>query len=482
MLKFPFRDLPENERVLARRTCTLADAEWFAAASGDWNPIHVDEVAARRLIAGAIVVHGMATVLWALDAYCAAGGPPPSTLAAKFPGPVRVGETIETIVADATEDVVRLVVRRGGDVVVTLTLRLGGSRVAGDAKPGNPPRCHAEEHRFADLVGANGRTDIHGDLDALARRFPAAVERLGVLPVASIMTLSRIVGMKCPGLHSIFASIDLRLDAGAANGALAWKVEKMIPSALLRMQVDGGGLTGHFDAFVRPPPVVQPSMQTVAARVPARAFAGQRALVIGGSRGLGELTAKVVAAGGGDVVVTYATGRDDAERVAGEIRRWGGNAAVARLDVEDPAPAVSAIAPLTHAYYFAAPRIDRRKASAFDPLVYRALDLIFVEAFAGTALALARASPGLSIFYPSTVFLDDPPRDFAEYVAAKAAAEAVCAHLNRHAGMRVVSRRLPRVATDQTAALIPLSVAEALPLVVDFVGQMHSRAVSGSSS
>ena len=41
-------------------------------------------------------------------------------------------------------------------------------------------------------------------------------------------------------------------------------------------------------------------------------FANVRALVIGGSRGLGEITAKIIAAGGGDVWITYRRGKEDA--------------------------------------------------------------------------------------------------------------------------------------------------------------------------
>jgi len=42
-------------------------------------------------------------------------------------------------------------------------------------------------------------------------------------------------------------------------------------------------------------------------------------LVIGGSRGLGELTAKLLCSGGGCVHLTYSRGRNDARRVSAEI-------------------------------------------------------------------------------------------------------------------------------------------------------------------
>jgi acyl dehydratase len=46
---------------------TTADQLQFAQLSGDHNPMHMDDVAARRTPAGAPVVHGMHVVIWALD-------------------------------------------------------------------------------------------------------------------------------------------------------------------------------------------------------------------------------------------------------------------------------------------------------------------------------------------------------------------------------------------------------------------------------
>ena len=39
----------------------------FSKISGDYNPIHLDEVFARKSIPGQIVVHGVNTLLWALE-------------------------------------------------------------------------------------------------------------------------------------------------------------------------------------------------------------------------------------------------------------------------------------------------------------------------------------------------------------------------------------------------------------------------------
>src|SRR5687768_5604064 len=79
------------------RTFTPADVQAFAAVSGDWNPAHVDALAARRLIAGGPIVHGVHALLWALDA--TGPGPGLARIRCTFRQPVRVGEHASARVA-----------------------------------------------------------------------------------------------------------------------------------------------------------------------------------------------------------------------------------------------------------------------------------------------------------------------------------------------------------------------------------------------
>ena len=72
------------------------------------------------------------------------------------------------------------------------------------------------------------------------------------------------------------------------------------------------------------------------------ALAGRRALVTGGTRGIGRAIALAFAAAGADVTVTWAHAAEDAERMSAELRALGARHEVARADVADPA-AVSAL-------------------------------------------------------------------------------------------------------------------------------------------
>jgi len=109
-------------------------------------------------------------------------------------------------------------------------------------------------------------------------------------------------------------------------------------------------------------------MASIAPLVSKAEFHGVRALVIGGSRGLGEVAAKLVAAGGAHVTITYKSGKADADAVAAEIQKWGGRCEAMAYDVRrEAAPQLAALQqPPTHIYYFATPTIAQRKSGIWD--------------------------------------------------------------------------------------------------------------------
>src|ERR1700722_13254833 len=83
--------------MLNSKIFSEADQARFALLSGDYNPMHMDPIAARRSPAGAQVVHGVHTLLWLLDSVAVrhpdiqvAG-----SLKALFPRMVYLGDIVE---------------------------------------------------------------------------------------------------------------------------------------------------------------------------------------------------------------------------------------------------------------------------------------------------------------------------------------------------------------------------------------------------
>ncbi|SDP73968.1 NAD(P)-dependent dehydrogenase, short-chain alcohol dehydrogenase family [Rhodoferax sp. OV413] len=89
-------------------------------------------------------------------------------------------------------------------------------------------------------------------------------------------------------------------------------------------------------------------------------------LVTGGSRGLGRNTALSIARHGGDVILTYRSGADDAQAVVAEIERMGRNAVALQLDVST----ISAFPAFANATRTAL--TERWGRSSFDHLINNA--------------------------------------------------------------------------------------------------------------
>ncbi len=486
-----------RQTVLGERVFSLEDQLVFARFSGDWNPIHIDPLYARRCLTGQAVVHGIHMLLWALECWAGQGGKGAglTRLRVQFIRPAFLGERLvcRSIEAAGPEMVVEVAGSAGQAVVIEFAIGSGstfrsGIPVAAAVSAPTP----ALALRLEDLAARTGAWEIEAEEGLAERLFPASVGLWGdTLPVMLAHT-SRLVGMECPGLHSLFSELELSAgDAGGSTslGPFNYQVTHVDRRfGLVSIKVAGAGFAGTVRAFLRPPPARQADMASIKSVVAGNAFSNQRALVVGGSRGLGELTAKLLAAGGADVCLTYHQGRAEAADVVAEITSHGCKACAVALDVRVPFDAgwrsPQGWQP-THLYYFATPFIFSGQRSGFSTELLASLCAYYVSGFAQLVGPLAAA--GLSAaFYPSTVALDELPIDMAEYCAAKAAGETLCQLLvRRHRGLCIDYPRLPRVATDQTASLLPVGNQDPLPVMRDllltFAAGASGRATGASS-
>jgi len=476
--------------VVAERDFVAADQERFAAISGDCNPIHMDAVAARRTLAGFPVVHGIHALLWGLDSLFRylPDLAPVASIQVSFEKMIYVGDRVQAVLTQHDKQRLRVEVLVEGIRAVRLEVALGDPRSSSDMRSDEPLLQPTEPIvlTFEQMTNCHGRVPFFSVSNAVCRMFPAAADALGVHRVAGLARTSFLVGMVCPGLHSIYRGLTLVATplSESDHDALHFRVVDSDPRfRLLKLAVSGGGWMGSLDAHARPEPTAQADLPSIAIRVMPGEFNNVSALVVGGSRGLGELICKIVAVGGGHVTLTYSVGEADARRVQAEIIAYGGRCDVIHYDVwtnarEQMADLCSCP---TQVYYLATPVIFRRKSATFSQQRFQEFLTFYVTAFYDLCRELrSKFDKEISIFYPSSVYIDARPDGMTEYAMAKAAGELLCADIQSFEFPgRILVRRLPRLPTDQTAALLKIETADPISVILPIVREVYANQSHG---
>jgi 3-oxoacyl-[acyl-carrier protein] reductase len=176
-------------------------------------------------------------------------------------------------------------------------------------------------------------------------------------------------------------------------------------------------------------------------------LAGKKALVTGGSRGIGAGIAKVLAAEGADVAITYKSNEDAAQEVCSRIERHRRTCVALKADSSDPdalGKAVDQAADkldgldifVSNAGALMFKPIDEFTLKDFDDIV--ALDLR--AAFVGSKAALAHLPKGGRIIFISSNIADYaalPATAF--YSMVKAGLLGLCKGMARDLGPRGIT-------------------------------------------
>lgn len=145
------------------------------------------------------------------------------------------------------------------------------------------------------------------------------------------------------------------------------------------------------------------------------------ALVVGGSGGLGAAVARMLAARGSDVAITYRRGLGAADAVAGDVRDLGRRAETWQLDLGDVDRAALVVSEVVEAFGglhtvvdAAGPHVPMRHLSRVDPRVMAtqlAADAAGAFAVLQPALPLLRASGGSIVAVTTAATSRYPVRD-----------------------------------------------------------------------
>ncbi len=144
---------------------------------------------------------------------------------------------------------------------------------------------HPIAMQLADMKGFSGR--LASPTLGFRHAFPAACEHLHSETIAEIAALSRLVGMVCPGLHSLFTSFTVAIYESATVG---WScIPRHVGRRARRACQNKRGGLAKSSARWRLSTAIRrssrPSMARIAGVVGQHEFAASVALIVGGSRG-----------------------------------------------------------------------------------------------------------------------------------------------------------------------------------------------------
>jgi hypothetical protein len=460
---------------MAVRKFTLEDQLWFAKASGDVNPIHIDPIYARRSQFGEVIVHGIHLVLWSLNELAAITNTPLNitALEVSFLKPVKLSQDVVCVVEtkNICEYRIRLMV---GDLIVT-SLQVKASSCK------SPFYFSFRESEKIDELPSEFNYDdeehfINPSLfdKSIAIKYPRLPYVLSEAAMLNLLAMTFIVGMKCPGLHSIFSSFNVVFaDQIEKSNLLAYRVSKYHERfSRLTIALHSSSMMGQIVAFIRPTLKRDFTMEAAQVMVKNMNFSGQRALIIGGSRGLGEITTKLLAAAGANILFTYYKGEKEAAAVCDQINKPG-----VRFIMYDASgmpsqlftQAVTDFAP-THVYYYATPFIFSTDKGKFNFESFVQFSSYYLKGFYNVFSLCSNTLQG--VFYPSSTAIDEKVDTMIEYSCSKVAGEMLCDFLSKmNPAINIYQPRLPRLNTDQTQTLIQVEEINTEKFILD---QIHT--------
>jgi hypothetical protein len=306
--------------------------------------------------------------------------------------------------------------------------------------------------------------------DELRRLFPILSLTLSDFDIDFLLTVTRIIGMRCPGTYALFRGFSWNRNDILSNYPTKYSVQNMDTRFnMLRLLVSGGSIEVRADVILRKPPVKQISSSSLREVIQVDEFADVRAIVIGGSRGLGELTVNALAAGSARILFTYFRGENDANILRDLTSSHSANMQF-DVNIQDSSTINRMIefCP-THLFYYATPHIAKQTDTTWNQSLYDDFYTTYVDQFNSLINSLNLCG----IFVPSSTFITSNETGFSEYIKAKTATEEFCDRWrSQHPNVNLVVERLPPLVTDQTSQNLGINSEKNLDILLPIIKKM----------
>ena len=439
-------------KLLDSKIFTLSDQNKFAKFSGDFNPAHISPIYARRTIAGECIVHGVQGLLWGLNQLTKKIGLVIESFEVKFLKFIPLNVLIDCYYCEKKKS---LFITTRNILLINIYIVPGKINKVDLVRIKSAKALKYPKKLTRSKYNSYKRYRIiyRGDFNLGKELFPELTIVYGDSRVIELAITSEIIGMQIPGLNSLFLEIKGSFFDTAYKQKSFFKIKEFSKRfGIVKLLFQGKYLKCEMVSFFRTSFKNIFNTKNFFKSSSPNNFTNINALIIGGSRGLGELTAKLIVSGGGKVTITYNQGKDDALKLKKDLLRLGLKCDTYQLNINKKYQLPKGN--FNQVYYFATPKIkiddeDISELKLID--IYR---LFYVKSFRVLLKKLLKINNKYVVFYPSTNFIGTSSKEFSIYTKAKLEGEAVCKEFTNK-NMRIIYERLPRLPTDQTLRILP---------------------------
>lgn len=459
---------------------SIEDQVNFSKLSGDYNPIHLDENYARRSLWGGLTVYGVYQLLSALDFFTQKKDKKIYLvdLQVEFIKPLPIDTSTNSLVNEKDQSVSISISSSDGvpyTIISFVYETVGSDREFSEVvNEGSYAKKHPIELDISELINLKDSFKPLLNYQLLKQLFPNFYEKIPHYQISSILSSSQIVGMKCPGKNSVFNQLDLSFRSSYQENSkrINYEVKKTHSFfKLVEINFFGDGFRGLIKCFIRPVAQLQSSISKLSSLVTKKQFIGEKAIIIGGSRGIGETTSILLALGGADVTLTYKSGKKDAEAIVKKLKSFGCKVRCIKFDVLDTN--IKFKDEYSSLYYFASPKIFVGNKDIFSEDIFENFSRYYLTSFVKIVQMLHKN--GLkSVFYPSSTAINELNNGMWEYSSSKAAGEHLCDLLEkRYLDLFIYKPKFPRIATDQTLTVMPSKSFMPEEFLLNFLEDFH---------
>ena len=443
------------------------DQKNFAIFSGDYNPIHLDKITSRRSFTGTIIVHGINIFLNMLELMVIKKLFFNSEYKVKFRKYVTLDKYLYIYWNEEKKELQAK--SRNGEIFCIIkcikrNFYLNNYLVKKEKNILGKIPLNLDTDN---LINKETFKRIHSGKKSYSKKlFPYLSNILGENIVFEISGLSSIVGMRYPGLRSLFLALDLNFLE--EKGKKKIKLANPTRFGLVKLKYEGINISSNIEACFRPKVTDAYNYVDIKKKLNFNAdMSNTKVLVVGGSRGIGAVTAKILSIYNCQVTITYNKGKEEANAVKKDVKKYGKTIKLLKLDVTEKKTFQNISNIYNQVYYFPTPKILKNTSNNFDIQSYKLFHSFYVKGFEDV-IKKCLSEKLLYLMYPSTAFITTKEKGFMEYIKAKQEGELICKKYEGLMDLKIHRPRIPPLLTDQTLSLIPKNY----PDIVEIVNSM----------